>query len=143
MSLKYSNDTTSFQAAVDNLPRAGTQKARVLEQLAARPGEGATRPELALLLNLSENAVRPRVVELIEVGLIEETEQTRRTRSGSQATVLVAKNVGSSTESHGEAVASAEGSSPSLGVASGVERADASPGDAPPANPYTYELWAA
>jgi hypothetical protein len=53
-------------------------------------------------------------------------------------------NVGSSTEGHGEADASAEGSSPSLGVASGVADAELPPrpGSAsPPTNPYTYELW--
>jgi hypothetical protein len=133
--------STSLAAAIDNLPRAGTQKARILTYLSTV--DGATRDEIERDLNLSGNAVRPRVKELQEEGLVEETERTRRTRSGSQATVLVATNSGVDTGSGLE--------SPGASVHSGVEATvlssppppgDSTAGSARPLNPYEAELWA-
>lgn len=148
MSLKYSNPTTSFQAAVDNLPRAGTQRRLILDTI--RSSGGLTRDEIEVLTDLSGNAVRPRIRELQEEGHVEETKETRRTRSGSMAAVLVATNAGSSTEGRDQAGTSIpQPVDTTSGVASGVEAAVPSTpppeehNAAPPENPYQYEVWAA
>lgn len=83
---------TSRKAAIDNYPRSGSQRARILDALIDRP---QTREELEHTTGLSGNAVRPRVVELIDgewvrelrdhTGLVE-----RQTASGSAAVVLCA-----------------------------------------------------
>lgn len=119
--MKYARHSeTSFQAAVDNLPRAGTQKARILTYLET-VGD-ATRDEMEADLDLSGNAVRPRIVELIEAGLVEETERTRVTRSGSKATVLVACSSGVHTEGRDQAEKSIpQPVDATLSVDSGVE----------------------
>lgn len=77
---------TSRKAALDAYPRQGNQRSRILGKL--RSSGPATREELAVLLMLSENTIRPRVKELIEGGWIEETDHTRETSRGSEATLL-------------------------------------------------------
>lgn len=147
---------TSFEAAVDNLPRSGTQRRQILDAIRAAGYHGLTRDELEIALDLSGNAVRPRVRELQDEGHIEEDpERTRRTRSGSQAAVLVV-NVGGSTEESGRPRAEGLGdmaipSEKTLGVASGVERPRTSSpsGGAPPAEslfdlppaPSAFDPW--
>lgn len=130
--MKYAHESeTSFQAAVDNLPRQGTQKAAIYDTL-VEVTQGLTRDELETVLHLSGNAVRPRVQELIEAGLVEETELTRRTRSGSKATVLVASNVGSEADS-----------TPSLtsGVAASSRPPSPRARQAPPVTRSPYDPW--
>lgn len=136
---------TSFDAAVHNLPKAGTQRRQILDAIRAAGDFGLTRDELEVACGLSGNAVRPRVRELQDEGHIEEdTEQTRRTRSGSQATVLVAKNVGSSTEDRDQAEPSAyQPVDADFGVASGVADEPSFPSEdysAPPATSM-YDCW--
>lgn len=89
---------TSRQAALDNYPRAGTQRWRILQDLRRVGTSGRTRQELAHLLDLSENTIRPRIVELMEGGWVNaRTEDgpdggrlvTRKTKDGSLAEVLV------------------------------------------------------
>jgi DNA-binding MarR family transcriptional regulator len=84
---------TSRQAAIANYPKQGTQRWRIIDYIGRRPaegrGSGATRNELSYVLDLSENSIRPRVRELVEGGWIEETERTRLTDMGRDATVLV------------------------------------------------------
>lgn len=91
---------TSRQAAIDNYPRKGGQRHTILTVFAAQipmgnpepDGSlvylGYTRDELERITSLSGNAVRPRVKELLDGGYLEETEDTRPTRTGSEATVL-------------------------------------------------------
>jgi hypothetical protein len=91
---------TSRQAAIDNYPRKGSQREKILTVFAAQipktDGDGGltterhgyTRDDLERLTNLSGNAIRPRVKELLDGGYLEETEETRPTRAGSAATVL-------------------------------------------------------
>lgn len=153
MSLRYSNPTTSRDAALDNLPRAGTQKARILDAISSTEDYGCLREDLERPLGLSGNTIRPRVAELIEAGLVEETERQRRTRSGSMALVLVAiTNVGSSTEGPGRVSGisrSGSASQSAIGVASGVEASSPPPpspgGLAPPESlfsvPSAYNPW--
>lgn len=79
---------TSRQAALDNYPRSGKQRHRVLLAI-ARAGEyGRTREELAAELHLPDNSVRPRVRELIEGGWVRATERTRTTVTRSKSEVL-------------------------------------------------------
>jgi len=151
---------TSLAAAIDNWPRAGTQKARILETLKAASdranlgyyGEtlGLTREELEQWVGLSGNAVRPRVAELIEAGLVKETDRKRKTRSGSEAYVLVATNARGSTEGRDQAEPGGtyQPVDATLGVASGVEASvptsrpsGGTEGSARP-NPYQVEVWA-
>ena len=76
---------TSRRAAIDAYPRQGSQRWKILKALVVSP---LTRYEIMQQTGLLENSVRPRVVELIEGGWIEETDQTRPTGSKSKAVVL-------------------------------------------------------
>jgi len=137
VSLKYSNPTTSRQAAIDNMPRAGTQRRRVYEAIHLEGDRGITRDELERSMLDNANSIRPRVKELLEAGLIEETDRTRTTSSGSQAAILVAKT----PQDHHEPDA------PTGSVTSappGAESGSEHPGGPEPrtSNPYEYEVWA-
>ena len=66
---------TSRHAAIANYPRSGTQRARVLLLIAQGPH---TDNELVDLTGLSPSSVRPRRVELVEAGLVEDSGQRRR-----------------------------------------------------------------
>lgn len=85
---------TSRAAALAAYPRQGSQRWRILQQLWRLGDRGATREELAELMRLSENTVRPRLVELMEGGWVEQrvdgtVSATRKTRLGQDAEVLV------------------------------------------------------
>lgn len=82
---------TSRKAALDNYPRSGSQRHRILLALRNR---GMTREEIEFALQLSGNAVRPRVDELMKGGWVEATDRTRKTTLGSDAEVLVATTKG-------------------------------------------------
>ena len=72
---------TSQAAAMKLLPRSGTQRRRVLDALVdahQRGYGGATDPEVARLLELGGNSVRPRRGELVEMGLVEDSGRVRR-----------------------------------------------------------------
>lgn len=84
------HSATSRAAALHNAPKSGTQRQRVLAYLVDRGDHGATRQEIAAALNMSDDSVRPRVVELIEGGWALASQTTRRTRLGEEAEVLVA-----------------------------------------------------
>lgn len=90
--LKHNGSPTSIAAALDNAGRAGTQRRRVMAHILEQGTRGATREEIALALGLSDNAVRPRIVELMERGLLR-SYGTRKTRLGCQAEVLFAAGV--------------------------------------------------
>jgi len=71
---------TSLAAAMDVLPRTGTQRRQVLDALldAYRRGYGgATDPELQRHLRMSPNSQRPRRVELVDAGLVHDSGVTR------------------------------------------------------------------
>jgi hypothetical protein len=84
------DSATSRKAALDNYPRSGTQRARVLAALmeAADGAGGLTRDELCVALNMPPNVLTPRVKELIDGGWAHETDVNRRTRAGSEAVVV-------------------------------------------------------
>lgn len=84
---------TSRRAAISTYPRAGSQRARVLDRLLA-VDRGLSREQLAAKLGMGENSVRPRVRELIEGGFVEVlVGETRRTAQGLKAEVLVASSL--------------------------------------------------
>jgi hypothetical protein len=87
---------TSRKAALAAYPRQGTQRWKILAALRYRESFvppsgllGYTRDELAEATGMSPNAVRPRVVELVAGGWIEESEFTRKTEAGLDASLLV------------------------------------------------------
>lgn len=80
---------TSRSAAIDNYPRAGTQRERVLNFVHAQLERGATRDELAVALELPLATICPRVWELIAGEWLRETHERRPTREGSEGFVLV------------------------------------------------------
>ena len=85
----YSNATTSRDAARNLRPKALQHLERVvLDFVRMHYTGGATRQEICDGLALSGDAVRPRVVSLIEKGLLYESEDTRPTPSGREAHIL-------------------------------------------------------
>lgn len=81
---------TSRKAAIDNYPRSGSQRLLVLEKVMATGLRGLTRDDISVITGLPPNVATPRVKELVEGGWLDETDRTRKTRSGSDATVLIA-----------------------------------------------------
>lgn len=80
---------TSRKAALDNYPKSGSQRKAVLLEIAKAGDHGRTREELSTRLQLDDNSVRPRVVELMVGDFVRETERARPTRTGSDAAVVV------------------------------------------------------
>lgn len=83
------NGTPTSQEAAERKIGAGTERAMVYASL--RTQGPATREELEQRTGLTGNSLRPRCYELIRLGLVEETGETRQTTSGRKATVLRAK----------------------------------------------------
>jgi predicted transcriptional regulator len=75
----YKEGTTSRAAAEAIAPRAGTLRARALVVLKTRE---ATPDEIALAIGETVLAMRPRITELYQQGLIERTGEQRLNKSG-------------------------------------------------------------
>lgn len=67
--------------------RAATPTLREAVYAIIRDRHGLTDEEGAELLGMSLNTYRPRRIELVELGAVIDTTQTRKTRAGRQATV--------------------------------------------------------
>lgn len=80
------DSSTSRRAALDNYPRQGSQRWRIIRVLFGR-GPG-TRDWIAHELGLTNQSVTPRVLELVRGGWVRETDREAETRSGSMATVV-------------------------------------------------------
>lgn len=78
---------TSRGAALDNYPRSGTQKRRVLDELYRRGSRGATYPELQQALGIG--SAQQRLSDLKKDGWVEPNGLERRTPRGSMADVYV------------------------------------------------------
>jgi len=78
---------TSRAAALNNYPRSGTQRARVLSAIAAAGDHGATDYELGQALDLKVWVAGTRRGELMRDGWVHATPTTRPTDSGNAATV--------------------------------------------------------
>lgn len=83
---RASDPATSKAAALDNLPRSGSQKSRVLSAL-VRHQAGLTDYELGLAIGVLRSSAGKRRQELEELGLIERTGGTRPTDTGSDALI--------------------------------------------------------
>jgi len=90
MTLPYIKDSaTSAEAAERAEPRAETQRALVFRTImVGRPGlVGMTDDEIHAALDMNPSTLRPRRIELQNRGLVEDSGEKRRTRSGRWATV--------------------------------------------------------
>jgi hypothetical protein len=86
---------TSRRAALDNYPRSGSQRHRVLVAIGRAGHHGRTRDELATELGLPDSGTDARVWELLQGKFVKELDSvTRKTRAGSQASVLVLTDKG-------------------------------------------------
>lgn len=83
------HSATSEAAAKSMEPHAGSLRAAVLDWLRVRGNYGCTDDELFLWIAGSQNAIRPRRVELVKSGLVKDSGTTRKTRSGRAATVWI------------------------------------------------------
>lgn len=86
---------TSRQAAISKYYATSTERSRVLRCLRDHP-DGLTDEELQDVLNMNPSTQRPRRIELcdMEPALVKDSGRTRKTRSGRNAVVWVARPVG-------------------------------------------------
>lgn len=75
---------TSREAASSIRGKSARLRESVLEELRSNP---ATDEEIGRILNLEGNTCRPRRVELVDLGLVEDSGQRRKTASGRNAVV--------------------------------------------------------
>ena len=80
MKLRHDATDTSVKAAIAAYPRAGTQRARILNLLFYWDS-GLTDAQIQSYLQIPESSQRPRRVELVEQGWLEDSGQ-RRTWNG-------------------------------------------------------------
>lgn len=78
---------TQQAAALEAYPNTGTWRLRVLQALVDAGARGATDEEIQRALGLNPSTQRPRRVELVELGWIEDSGARRPTRSGRSAAV--------------------------------------------------------
>lgn len=81
---------TQVAAALAVSPKTPTQRQRVLDLIRDRGVGGLTDEEIGYALSLSQNSVRPRRLELVEAGLVEDSGRRRATVGGNPAIVWVA-----------------------------------------------------
>ncbi len=81
---------TSFLAAEKALGRSGNQRHRIYDYIIDCGFRGATDDEISVALGISLNSVRPRRVEIYELGLISRSGQTRDNVNGNACDVWVA-----------------------------------------------------
>ena len=77
---------TSHAAAGCALIRSGSRRREVLDALAHAPS-GLTDEETQSWLDMSPNTQRPRRIELVEMGYVDDSHERRRTRSNQLAIV--------------------------------------------------------
>jgi hypothetical protein len=82
------------RAAMDVLPRTGSDKLRVLTMLWEEAEHGATDEEIAEALRLPLNTARPRRYDLMKQGWVVESGRERPTATKSEATVWVLSEAG-------------------------------------------------
>ena len=81
---------TSKAAAISIEPNAWTMRGMILGFLRATSTNGATDDEIQTFMRINPSTQRPRRIELCEAGLVRNSGQTRKTRSGRQAVVWIA-----------------------------------------------------
>jgi predicted ArsR family transcriptional regulator len=88
MDLPHNGTSTSIAAAESKTGSAHTDRLTIYQAIKAAGIDGLTRDEIAERTGLNPNSVRPRVVELIKLGAIEEAGEQRHTATGRAAKVL-------------------------------------------------------
>lgn len=83
------HSATSREAAEAIQSRANGMRQRVLAYL-QQHSEGATDEQLATALAMNPSTLRPRRIELVESGMVSNSNRTAKTRSGRNAVVWVA-----------------------------------------------------
>lgn len=92
--LPYVAGSETSKAAAESMRKcAAFQRGQVYDAICDAGVHGLTREEIEAETGLPGNSVRPRVVELIEGGMIKSADEKRRTASGRRAEVLVAVGV--------------------------------------------------
>jgi len=86
----HNGKPTSILAAEEIKPTVARLREQVYAFIRDRGKVGATREEIETSLAINSNSCRPRVWELLKANRIAETQETRLTRSGRKAVVLVA-----------------------------------------------------
>lgn len=82
---------TSRQAAEAIQPSLGRMQNRVYQYFLDAGEHGATDEEVQLALDMNPSSQRPRRIELYQRGLIKESGQVRKTTSGRNAAVWLAR----------------------------------------------------
>lgn len=86
---------TERAAAIRVYPRTGTARRIVLDFIGATGERGATDDEMQAALTMGANTQRPRRVELLNAGWIEDSGARRKTGTGSDAVAWVLTGAGS------------------------------------------------
>lgn len=85
---------TSRKAALQNMPRSGSQRHRALVAIVAAGEHGLTGHEVAETTGIEYRSVTPRLRELKDGGWIEDADFTRTTNLNAEAHVLIATDKG-------------------------------------------------
>lgn len=85
----YAKGSETSREAAESLTNTETLRALVLSAIRLRNGRGATDQELQEVLNLPPNVETPRRWELVNMGLVRDSGNRRKTRSGRNATVWI------------------------------------------------------
>lgn len=80
---------TSIASATKAKSFAYTQRVRVLDAIKSAGVNGKTRDELCADLTLDGSSLRPRVVSLIDAGLVQPSGEIRHSASGRACEVLI------------------------------------------------------
>ena len=83
---------TSKAAGRQARASAETWRAKVLAIIRLNGERGCTDEELQQVLNMNPSTERPRRVELVKLGLVENSGETRKTRSNRSAVVWTARS---------------------------------------------------
>lgn len=85
----HSGAATSIAAATKAKSFAHSQRQRVWDAIKSAGVNGKTRDELCADLALDGSSLRPRVVSLIEAGLVQPSGEIRHSSSGRACEVLI------------------------------------------------------
>ncbi len=88
------HSTTSVEAAQQIAPTTSTLRMQLLAWLKGQGITGATDEEMQQGCGMQPNTQRPRRVELVQLGLVVDSGLVRRTVSGRNATVWLARQTG-------------------------------------------------
>jgi hypothetical protein len=89
-----SGSDSARKAAIDNYPRSGSQRHRVLVALVEAGERGVTSDEIHASTGMNLYSVKPRLIELREGGWAEQNGKTRPSPRGSATDVYVATERG-------------------------------------------------